>query len=47
MRKPRSNPESVYENDECSSQPCYEAEEILGYKHDSLYAGYDCSALPG
>lgn len=43
----RERQESVRENDECSFQPCYEAEEILGYKHDSLCTGYDGSALPG
>lgn len=36
-----------YENDGCSSQPCWEAEEILGYKHDSLCACVTAQLFPG
>lgn len=38
--------ESVSEDDECSFQPCCEAEEILGYKDESRYSGCDGAALP-
>lgn len=38
--------ESVHEDDECSFQPCCEAEEILGYKDESRRSGCDGAALP-
>jgi len=36
----------VSEDDECSFQPCCEAEEILGYEDESRYSGCDGAALP-